>query len=114
MKGWLLLLGAIVTEVAASLSLKGALDRPALYVVVVLGYLAAFVFLDATLRTGLPLGVAYGIWGALGVAGTATMSAVLFGEAVTGLMSIGIVLVIGGVLLVEVGSQHAATRVEQS
>jgi small multidrug resistance pump len=76
----ILLGAAIVTEVAGSLSLKGALEYPALYVVVVVGYLAAFVLLTLVLRAGMPVGVAYGIWGALGVALTALLSAVIFAE----------------------------------
>jgi small multidrug resistance pump len=105
---WLLLGGAIVTEVAGSLSLKGALEYPALYVVVVVGYLAAFVLLTLVLRAGMPVGVAYGIWGALGVALTALLSAVIFGEPLTPLMIAGMVLVIVGVLCVEIGSSHGA------
>ena len=45
MNAWVMLATAIVCEVAATLSLKGAIDRPALYVVVVLGYAAAMVLL---------------------------------------------------------------------
>lgn len=109
MTKWLLLLGAIVTEVTGSLSLKGALDHPWLYAVVVVGYSASFMFLSGVLSRGMPLGVAYGIWGALGVAATAIMSALIFDEALTGLMGVGLALVIGGVLVVELGS-YAATK----
>jgi len=107
---WLLLAGAIVTEVAGSLSLKGALEHPLLYVVVVVGYLSAFVLLTLVLRAGVPIGVAYGIWGALGVALTALLSAVIFGEPLTPLMLVGMALVIAGVLCVEIGSGHATAR----
>ena len=64
---WILLAGAILSEVTASLSLKAALDNPAFFIVVVLGYTASFGFLAGVLRKGLGLGVAYGIWAALGV-----------------------------------------------
>ena len=107
MKKWMLLAGAIATEVTASLSLKAALDHPAFYAVVVVGYIAAFVFLSFVLREGLALGVAYGIWGALGVALTAVLSAVVFGEPLTIVMGLGLVLIIFGVLVVELGSQRA-------
>ena len=53
------------------------------------------------------LGVAYGIWGALGVATTAVMSSLIFDETLTALMGVGIVLIIAGVLTVELGSQAA-------
>ncbi|MGV9712840.1 DMT family transporter [Gordonia sp. NPDC003424] len=101
---WLILAGAIVSEVAASLSLKGSENHPWLYVVVAVGYLAAFGCLAWVLKLGMPLGAAYGIWGAMGVALTAVFSALLFGEAFTPLMGIGLVLIIGGVLLVETDS----------
>ncbi|KMO72380.1 small multidrug resistance pump [Mycobacterium sp. BK558] len=103
---WLLLLLAIVSEVAATLSLKAAMTTPALYVIVVSGYLASFVFLTFVLKRGMGLGVAYGIWGAIGVALTAVLSAVVFGEAFTAVMGIGMVCIIGGVLLVEIGSHR--------
>ena len=62
MIAWLLLLGAILAEVTATLSLRGALDQPALYAVVVLGYASSFGLLALVLRRGMALGVAYGIW----------------------------------------------------
>jgi len=107
MTQWLLLTSAILCEVTASLSLKGALDRPSLYAVVLIGYVASFVLLAFVLRQGMGLGVAYGIWGALGVALTAVMSTLLFDEAFTGLMGIGIGLVIAGVLVVELAAHKA-------
>jgi len=51
----------------------------------------------------LPIGVAYGIWAATGVALTAVLGRVLFREPLTRLMLGGIGLIIVGVLLVELG-----------
>ncbi|MEH3142043.1 MAG: SMR family transporter [Mycobacterium kyogaense] len=109
---WLLLLCAIVSEVAATLSLKAAVTTPALYVVVVGGYFASFVFLTLVLKRGMGLGVAYGIWGAIGVALTAILSSIVFGEAFTVLMGVGMVCIISGVLLVEMGARHAEDPVD--
>ncbi|HEY8588511.1 MAG TPA: SMR family transporter, partial [Naasia sp.] len=109
MRAWLYLSAAIASEVAATLALKAALDVPALYAVVVAGYLAAFILLAAVLKAGMPLGVAYGVWGATGVALTAVLSLLLYAEPITGLMGVGIVLVIVGVLLVELGSHPSAS-----
>jgi len=107
-KKWLLLITAILTEVSATLSLRAALDHPAWYVVVVGGYLAAFTALSFVLREGMGLGVAYGIWGATGVVLTAVFATFLFGDPLTATMGVGIALVIGGVLCVELGSQVGA------
>lgn len=106
---WLLLAGAIVCEVTATLSLKAALDNPIFFVIVGVGYIAAFTLLAGVLRQGLALGVAYGIWAAIGVALTALLAAVIFDEPLTPMMLGGIALVIVGVLCVELGS-HPATR----
>ncbi len=107
---WLFLGGAILTEVAATLSLRVASTTKrspyGWYAIVGVGYLAAFTFLSLALGAGMPLGVAYGIWSAVGVALTAVFSRVFFRESLTGLMVLGIILIIGGVLLIELGSAH--------
>ena len=107
MRKWLFLTLAILVEVTATLSLKAALEAPALYTVVVAGYAAAFLCMFQALREGMSLGVGYGIWAACGVALTAVLSAVIFHEPLTLPMGIGIAAVMGGVLLVELGSQEA-------
>ncbi len=103
---WLFLATAIVCEVTATLALKRALDHPALYAAVATGYVAAFVLLTLTLKQGLGIGVAYGIWAACGVALTAVASKVFFDEPLTNLMLVGIAFIIAGVLLVETGASH--------
>ena len=87
-----------------------ALNQPGFYVVVGIGYALAFVLLSLTLRAGMPLGVAYGLWGALGVALTAVLSMLVFGEPITVLVALGIALIMAGVLLVEIGAQRAGTQ----
>ncbi len=90
--------------------MKGALDSPALYLLMGFGYAAAFVLLSLTLRCGMPLGIAYGIWGATGVALTAILSLVFFGEPLTWVMIAGIACIMGGVVLVEAGGDHGRPR----
>lgn len=103
--GPVLLAGAILAEVGGTLALRAAsAGRRAWYLPVAVGYAVSFVLLSAALAYGVPLGVAYGIWSAVGVALTAVASRVLFKEPLTLLMSGGIVLIIGGVLLIELAS----------
>ncbi len=104
MRRWALLLGAIATEVIGTLSLRAFQDHRGWLIVVVAGYVASFILLARVLRAGMPVGVAYGIWGALGTAATATLASILFGDPFTGPIIAGIALIIGGVLLVEFGS----------
>jgi len=101
---WVYLASAIACEVAATLSLRRAVEVPRWYALVVPGYLASFVLLSLTLAAGMALGVAYGVWTATGMALTALLSRVLFKEALTPLMVAGIGLIAAGVLLVEMGS----------
>jgi small multidrug resistance pump len=105
---WALLAAAITIEVLATLSLRASQDHSAWLVPVVAGYVGAFVLLTMVLRTGMPVGVAYGIWGAMGTAGTAVLAAVIFDDPFTWPIVAGIGLIIAGVLLVEFGSQRAA------
>src|SRR3954463_6811847 len=104
---WVLLIAAIAVEVAATLSLRASQDHSAWLVVVVAGYVGSFILLTLVLRTGMPIGVAYGIWGACGTAATAVLAAAIYGDPFTWPIAAGIGLIIAGVLLVEFGSQRA-------
>lgn len=103
------LAAAIVSEVTATLALRAAVDQPAWYALTVVGYLAAFGLLARTLEAGMPVGVAYAVWAATGVAATAVLAAPLFGEALTPLVGIGIALIVVGVVVVELGAHRATT-----
>lgn len=105
---WLLLFAAIAVEVTGTLSLRASQDHSAWLVLVVTGYLASFYFLALVLRAGMPVGVAYGVWGAIGTAATAVLAALIFGDPFTAPIIVGIVLIIAGVLMVELGSRHVA------
>jgi small multidrug resistance pump len=104
MRRWALLLGAIVAEVAGTLSLRASQDHRGWLVLVVVGYLTGFALLAQVLRAGMPIGVAYGIWSALGTAVITVTAAVIFGDPFTVPIVIGIGLIIAGVLLVQLGS----------
>lgn len=89
---------AIITEVIATLCLEPALTRPLLWPAVIAGYFLAFYFLSKTLKAGMSLGIAYGIWSAIGVALTAVFGAALFGDP---LPLLGITFIVIGVYLVQ-------------
>lgn len=100
-----LLAAAIGSEVTGSLALAAGADAPAWYVVTGVGYIASFVLLGLVLRRGLPLGVAYAIWGATGVAFTAAGGRLLFDEPLTATSIVGFTLIVAGVALVHIGSR---------
>ena len=93
---WVYLVGAILFEVVGTLSLRvAATGTRRMYAVVLAGYVASFVLLSLVLHEGVGIGVAYGIWTAVGVALTAVLSRWLFSEPLTRLMLLGIALIAG-------------------
>lgn len=104
---WLFLTGAIISEVCATLCLKvAATGTKRWFIGVAVGYVIAFSMLVNALAHGMALGVAYGIWAAAGVALTTILSRILFKEPLTWVMGLGIILIAGGVLLIELGAAH--------
>ncbi|WP_433393727.1 DMT family transporter [Micromonospora sp. KLBMP9576] len=103
---WVFLAAAIALEVTATMALRASdgLRRKAWAPVVVGGYVSCFVFLSLALRNGMAVGVAYGVWAAVGIALTAILARLVFGEPLTRVMMLGIALVAAGVLLVELGA----------
>ncbi|MGN2640136.1 DMT family transporter [Nocardia takedensis] len=99
---------AIVSEISATVSLKlsEGFSKLVPSIVVVIGYVSAFFFLSKALQRGMAIGVAYGIWSAVGVAAVATIGALFLGEHLTLVQVGGIGLVILGVLALELGGAH--------
>ena len=106
---WLALAGAILVEVIATLSLRASdgFRKKAWIVPIVAGYLLSFYLLWVSLALGMPVGIAYGVWSACGVALVAVIARYLFAEPLTWVMLLGIGLIIGGVLTIELtGAAH--------
>lgn len=106
---WLVLAGAIVVEVAATLSMRASdgFRKKIWLIPVIVGYVASFALLSLSLSLGMPVGIAYGVWSACGVALVAIIAKFLFKEPLTRLMGLGIVLIIAGVLTIElIGTAH--------
>ncbi|MEE2859921.1 MAG: SMR family transporter [Pseudomonadota bacterium] len=67
-------------------------------------YLASFYLLSVTLKV-LPLGVAYAIWSAFGVALVALIGWVVFGQRLDGPAVLGLALIVAGVVIINVFSK---------
>lgn len=104
--GYVFLAGAITAEIVATLSLRASegFSRLGFAVVVVVGYIVAFALLSLALTRDVPLGVAYGIWAAIGVAAVTVLSSPLFGESLIAIQVGGLVLVIAGIVALEAGA----------
>jgi len=105
---WIFLIGAILAEAAATMSLRASdgMRKKQWIAAIAGGYIVSFVLLSFALDHGMALGVAYGIWAAVGIALTATLARAIFKEPLTRVMTVGIGFISAGVLLVELGAAH--------
>ena len=107
--GYLFLAIAIIGEVVATTFLKftsGERTYWWAYPIVGVGYVLAFWMLSLSLSRGVPLGIAYAIWAGVGVVLVAIISWLFFHESMTWMQIAGMVLVVAGVMLLELGAKH--------
>lgn len=109
MKKWLYLAGAIVFELVGTMSLRASVGEGAWFALTAFGYVTAFYLLFLALQAGMSIAVAYGLWGALGVALTAVLGTAIFQEPLSSAKILGIVVITAGVLLVEFGARQSKT-----
>jgi small multidrug resistance pump len=105
--GYALLTGAIAAEVAATTAMKYTDGFSRLWpsLLTVLGYAIAFVLLAQTLKT-VSVGTAYAIWAGVGTAAIAAIGMVFLGEGLSAAKLAGIALIIGGVVVLNLGGAH--------
>ncbi|MFF7240708.1 multidrug efflux SMR transporter [Streptomyces collinus] len=105
--GYLWLAGAISAEVAATTAMKYSegFSRIGPSLMTAVGYLVSFALLARTLRT-LSIGTAYAIWSGVGTAAIAVLGLLLFGEGMSAAKVAGIVLIVGGVVVLNLGGAH--------
>ncbi|MFI0740510.1 DMT family transporter [Streptomyces sp. NPDC021100] len=101
---YLTLAGAIASEIAATTCMKfsDGFSRlwPSLGTAV--GYLVAFLLLARTLKA-MDVGTAYAIWSGAGTAVVAAIGMLFLGEAVNAARIGGILLVVAGVVVLNLG-----------
>jgi small multidrug resistance pump len=105
---WTWLILAIICEVSATLSLRASdgFRRRLWLVPAAVGYIVAFSCLALSLKMGMQVGVAYGVWTATGVALVAILARAIWKDPLTKKTTLGIALIAAGVLLVETGTGH--------
>lgn len=91
---------AIIFEVIGSSSMKASdgFTKWLPTTIVAIAYLICFYFLSLTLKS-MPLGLAYAIWGGLGIVLTALISVLIFKQSLDLPAIIGIILIVSGVFV---------------
>jgi small multidrug resistance pump len=104
---FLLLLLAIGTEVAATSALghTDGFRQPAWTAFVLTGY-AVSIWLLALVVRQIPVSVAYAVWSGLGTAAIAVVGVVVLGEDWDLVKALSLVLIIGGVVMLNLHGAH--------
>lgn len=103
---YILLALAIVSEVTGSTFLVKSEGFTQLVpsILVVVFYVISFYLLSQVIKT-IPLGVAYAIWGGVGIVLTALIGFLIFRQSLDLAALIGIALIIGGVVVMNIFSK---------
>lgn len=99
---------AIVLEVLGSSFMKASDGFSKLLptTITIIAYIACFFFLSQTLKS-IPLGIAYAIWGGLGIVLTALISVIIFKQSLDLPAIIGIILIVAGVFVMNFFSKSS-------
>lgn len=105
---YLALAGAIICEVVgtAFLQKSAQFTKFGPTAIMALFYIMSFYLLSVALRV-LPLGIAYAVWGGLGIVLTAVVSVVVFRQTLDTMAMIGIAMIVCGVVVVNVFSNSS-------
>ncbi|KXK01646.1 MAG: multidrug efflux SMR transporter [Ignavibacteriaceae bacterium] len=97
---------AIILEVIGSSFMKvsNGFSKVTPSIVMVVAYLVSFYFLSLALKS-IPLGIAYAIWGGLGIVLTAIISVTIFKQSLDLPAIVGIILIVSGVLVMNLLSK---------
>jgi len=106
---YLFLALAIIFEVVGSSFIKASDGFTKLFptAIIVVAYLICFYFLSLALKT-IPLGIAYAIWGGMGIVLTAIISVLVFKQKLDFPAIIGIALIVAGVVVMNFFSKSTA------
>ncbi len=98
------LLAAIAAEILATSLMKATEGFTRLWptVACLVGYALSLVALSQAVK-GVPVGVAYALWSALGTAAIVAIGAAFLGEPITVIKVAGISLIIAGVVTLNLG-----------
>ncbi len=115
MTGYIALTISIIAEVFATTMLKMSEGFTILFpsISVVIGYALSFYALSLCLKT-IDLSLAYAIWSGAGTALTALIGALVWDEVFGTLKLLGIILIIGGVLVLNASNSETEKETIQS
>lgn len=114
-RGYMTLSIAIFSEIigTAMLKMSDGFSNLLPSIGVIIGFGIAFYCLSLSLRD-LPLSLAYAIWSGVGTVLTAVIGIIIWGDSFNTLTAVGIILIVGGVVLLNAQSKSEEAEVEAS
>lgn len=102
---YIYLIAAIFAELIGALGTRQSEGFTKLVpsIVAVIGVVGAYYLLSLSLKAGMQIGVAYGIWAAVGISLLALVGYFAFKESLGTVQLLGLMLIIAGVLCLELG-----------
>ncbi|TCI22546.1 multidrug efflux SMR transporter [Exiguobacterium sp. SL-9] len=107
MKGYLLLLVSISFEVLGTSMLKLSDGFTNLWpsVILLVSFAVSFTLMGFVLKT-IPLSIAYSVWAGLGTVATGLIGVFVYGEVLSTVNSIGLIVIVLGVIVMNVGKTN--------
>ncbi|MCH1918969.1 multidrug efflux SMR transporter [Shewanella sp. A3A] len=107
---WLFIMLAVLSEAFSHVALKAtdgfSLSKPLPAAVVIVGHLAAFLFLSLAMK-GMPVAIAHSLWAGLAIVTVSLMSTLLYQQHLDPMVWLGILLVVVGVMIINVSQGHS-------
>ncbi|ACA84676.1 MULTISPECIES: DMT family transporter [Shewanella] len=105
---WIFLILGVVAEALSHVALKATdgFTRPLPAALVILGHLTAFIFLGQAMK-GMPVGIVHALWAGLAIVTVTLMSTLLYRQHLDTTAWIGMLLVAGGVMMINLSQGHS-------
>lgn len=107
MKGYILLLFSISFEVLGTSMLKLSDGFTNLWpsMILLVSFAISFTLMGFVLKT-IPLSIAYSVWAGLGTVATGLIGVFVYGEVLSTVNSIGLIVIVLGVIVMNVGKTN--------
>jgi small multidrug resistance pump len=104
---WLLVATSVIAEVVGTVALKHSDGFSKFFPsVAAAACYALAIWLMAVAMRHLDMGVTYAVWAASGIAATALVGIAVFGEQLGMLKALGLICIVGGVAMLNLGNQQ--------
>ncbi|WP_415637895.1 DMT family transporter [Pseudoalteromonas distincta] len=105
---WIFLLLGVIAEAMSHVALKvtDGFAKPVASALVLLGHLAAFMFLGQAMK-GMPIGIVHALWAGLAIITVTLLSTVIYRQHLDLTTCLGMALVAIGIAMINISQGHS-------